>query len=376
MSVTVHGGGNTVLVFNVSGSAADNYASDFSGAVGANPPAVSTLSSGQPESTIAGALNIVYSGGTSSSGTAISSYTLTSPDQYTYVAVGSPTTIDGSSAGDTVFGGAALTYVEASGGHDNRVVFTTGTNAFIGAKNDYGDTIAGGSGYDTIQTGGGPSTVFSGTGHTLIELNDTVAGDIAVMSAGNTTVDANGVSDTVFASATGTIFGGAGTLLFTTAASTSPLAVTIVGGSGTTDMFGSANTDLTFAGGGSAAFIAGAGNETLNGFNSGGFAFFGDTTPGDSVNDTVVGGAGFDYFSTGAGNEYFQAGTGTDSFNIASIAGGASITIADFGGADSVSFFAGSDSVGSSDGTNYTVTLSDGTHVEFLGITSLSGHIT
>jgi hypothetical protein len=328
------------------------------------------LSNGDTESTIAGALNIVYSGGPATQ------YNLTSPDQYTYVSVGDPETIGGSSAGDTVFGGADLTYVEASGGHDNRVVFTTGTNTFIGAANDYGDTIGGGSGYDTIQTGGGPSTVFSGTGHTLIELNDTVAGDIAVMGAGNSTVDANGVSDTVFASATGTIFGGTGTLTFTTAASTTPLAVSVVGGSGTTNMFGSAGTDLTLAGGGTQTYIAGAGNETLNGFNSGGFAFFGDTAPGDSVADTVYGGAGFDYFSTGAGTEYFMAGSGVDSFNIASIAGGASITIADFGGADSVSFFTGSDSVGTSDGTNYTVTLSDGTSVEFLGITSLSGHIT
>ena len=370
MTVTVHGGGSTVLVFNVSGSAADNYASDFSGAVGSNPPAVSTLSSGGTESTIAGALNIVYSGGTTSD------YTLSSPDQYTYISVGDPTTINGSSGGDTLFGGADLTYVEASGGHNNRVVFTTGTNKFVGATNDSGDTIAGGSGYDTIMTGGGASTVFSGTGHTLIETNDTVAGDVVVMGAGNTTVDANGISDTVFASATGTIFGGSGTLNFTTAPSTSPLEVTIVGGSGTTNAFGSAGTDLTLAGGGTVNYVAGAGNETLNGFNSGGFNFVGDTNPGDSVNDTVIGGAGFDYFATGAGTEYFQAGSGVDSFSIASIVGGANITIADFGGADSVSFFTGADSVGVSDGTNYTVTLSDGTHVEFLGITSLSGHIT
>jgi hypothetical protein len=372
MSVTVFGGsGNPPLVFNVSGSAADNYASDFSGAVGSNPPAITTLSDGSAQPTVPGALNIVYSGGP------VSDYNLTSPDQYTYVSVGDPTTIGGSTAGDTLFGGAALTYIESATGHNNRVVFTDGNNEFIGSKTGgTGDTIAGGSGYDTIMTGGGPSTVFSGSGHTLIETNDTVAGDVVVMSAGNTTVDANGVSDTVFASATGTIFGGTGTLTFTTAASTSPLAVTIVGGSGTTNAFGSAGTDLTLGGGGTATYIAGAGNETLNGFNSGGFSFFGDTTPGDTASDTVVGGAGFDYFSTGAGTEFFQAGTGTDSFNIASIDGGANITIADFGGADSVSFFTGADSVGSSDGTNYTVTLSDGTHVEFLGITSLSGHIT
>lgn len=369
-AVTISGGGSNVLVFNVSGSAATNFANNFSGALGSNP-IVSTLSNGGTESTVSGALNVVFS-----SFGATSSYALTTPDQYTYVSVGDPTTIDGSSAGDTLGGGAALTYVEAAGGHDNNIFFTDGNNVFDGsATGGAGDTITGGSGYDTINTGGGASTVFSGSGHTLINLNDSVPGDIADLQSGNSTVNANGASDTVFASATGTIFGGSGLLTFATASSLSPLALTVVGGSGTTDMAGASNTDLTFAGGGTAEFTAGAGNETLNGANSTGFSFFGDTTAGDSVNDTVVGGSGTDYFATGAGTEFFQAGTGTDSFNIASIDGGANLTIADFGGADSVSFESAITSQGV-DGSNYSVTLADGTHVEFIGITSLTGHIT
>jgi hypothetical protein len=372
MAVTVSGGGTTVLVFNVvTGTAGGNFANDFSGAVG-TPSIVSVLSSGQPESTTPGALNVIYDS-SSSAGTFLT-YALTTPDQYTYVSVGQPTTVDGSGSGDTLFGGAALTYTEAATGGDNRVVFTSGNNVFQGSSSGgAGDTIVGGSGYDTIVTGTGTSTVYSGTGHTLIELNDTIAGDIAVLQSGNSTVVANGVSDTVNASATGTVFGGSGLLTFVAAPSTSPLAVSVVGGTGVTNMFGASGTDLTFAGGGTATYIAGDGNETLNGFNSSGFAFFGDTSATDA-NYSVVGGAGTDYFSTGAGTEFFQAGFGVDSFNISTVPG-ATITIADFSTADSISFNSTIASQ-STDGANYSVTLSDGTTVEFLGITSLPTHHT
>jgi hypothetical protein len=208
MAVTVNGGGGTTLTFNVTGSAATNYANFLSGSF----PAVSTLSNGGTESTVAGALNVVYSGGPSSD------YTLTTADQYSYVSVGDPETITGSSAGDTLFGGADLTYVEAPQGHDNRIIFTDGTNTFDGSSTGgAGDTIAGGSGSDTINTGSGPSTVFSGTGHTYIYLNDTVAGDAVDLQSGNSVVYANGVSDTVAASATGTVIGGTGTLTFVAA---------------------------------------------------------------------------------------------------------------------------------------------------------------
>jgi hypothetical protein len=373
MAVTVSGGGSTVLVFNVSGSAATNYANDFSGAVGANP-IVSTLSSGQAESTVAGALNVIGDSLTGTSST-FPTYTLSTPDQYTYVASANPATVLGSAGGDTLIGGAALTYVESSAGHDNRVVFTNGNNVFFGSSSGgAGDTIVGGSGYDSIVTGTGPSTVFSGTGHSLIELNDTVAGDVAVMQSGNSTVIANGVADTVSASATGEVFGGSGALTFVASDSSTSLAVTVVGGSGMTQMFGASNTDLTLAGGGSQMFIAGAGNETLNGAESGGFSFFGNTSATDAAY-SVTGGAGVDFFSTGAGSETITAGVGSDSFNISTVAGGASITINDFSGADSVHFQGTVISQGE-DSTGYAVTLSDGTHVEFLGLSSVPTHIT
>jgi len=385
MAVTVPGGGGSVLVFNVSGSAAFNYATDIQAALGSNPE-VNNLSSGGTETTVAGALNTIYSNSSTTS------FSLLSGGQYTFVSVGAPVTVAGSEAGnDTVIGGADLIYVENPGAGDNRVVFTDGNNIFDGSSiGGAGDTIAGGSGYDTINTGAGATTVFSGTGHTLINLFDTSPGDIVDLQSGNSTVNAFGASDTVVASATGTIFGGSGSLLFVAEATTGALPVTVVGGTGSTDLFGAANTDLVFANSASspqAVFVAGAGNETLNGANAvGGFAFFGDTSQADaaSINDTVIGGAGYDYFSTGGGTESIVAGTGAAQFEINTVGGsGATITIADFSAADSVNFaglsvaqenslLGTSSSV--ADG-NLTVTLSDGTKVEFLGVTSLSGHL-
>jgi hypothetical protein len=390
MAVTVPGGPGVVLYFNVSGSAAINYANDFANAVGLNP-AVTNLSSGDTETTVAGALNTIFSNGSSLD------YSLTTGGQYTFVSVGAPTTVNGSAAGgDVVVGGGDLIYVENGTSGGSNITFTDGNNIFDGSSvGGAGDTIAGGSGNDTINTGAGPSTVFSGTGRTLINLYDTVTGDVADMQNGNSTVNAFGVADTVVASATGTIFGGTGALTFvgqSTDAYGNPvgsLDVTIVGGTGDTNLFGAATTDLVFsnAAGSTAQYMAGAGNETLNGANAaGGFSFFGDlsTVDGGSINDTVVGGVGNDYFSTGSGVENLFAGSGAAQFEINTVGGaGATITISDFSAADSVNFaglsvaqetslLGTSSSV--SDG-NLTVTLQDGTKVEFVGITSLTGHL-
>jgi hypothetical protein len=210
--------------------------------------------------------------------------------------------------------------------------------------------------------------------------------------SGNTGIVALG-NDTVYASAalnaatTGVIFGGAGTLDFVAGSSASTLAVSIVGGSGYTNMFAGAGSDIVFANAdGAAVFVAGTGNETLNGFNAnGGFAFFGDTIPGDaaSINDTVYGGAGLDYFSTGGGNEYIVAGPGAALFDINNVDPAAHITIADFGSGDYVNFAGLSPTAETSllqtssvvSNGNLTITLQNGTQVEFLSTTSLAGHI-
>ena len=379
--ISIPGGSGNTVTFTVTGNSNINYANQFNAAV-ANATVVNLTDGGEP-STVAGALNLIES----SSDTL---YRLTTPGQYTYAAVTVPTAIFGSSGGDTVLGGGGISYV-AQGG-DNNIIFTDGDNVFYGPDAG-GNTISGGTGSDTISTGTGSNTVFSGTGDAIINLADTSGGDLVSMLAGNSVVVAAGVNDTVYASAalvpstTGTIFGGPGALTFVAGPSESTLHVSIVGGSGTTDMFGAAGSDVVFANTvGSAEFVAGAGNETLNAANAiGGFAFFGDTVGGDasSISDTVVGGTGSAYFSTGGGNETFYSGSGAALFKINDLGAGTDITIANFGAADSVNFAGMTTAEETSllqtatvvSNGNLTVTLANGTQVEFLSTTDLTGHI-
>lgn len=376
-------GSTTPVTFTITGNAAVNYATDFNAGV-QNAPAITSLSSSGEESTVAGALNLIES----SSNTL---YGLSAGHQYTYAAVTTPTKLTGSSAGgDTVLAGGGLTY-DAVGAGD-RVIFDSGNNVFNGDSVG-GDVITGGSGSDSINTGAGSNTIFAGSGNTLLNLGDTSGGDVAVLIAGNSTVSAQGVNDVVFASAsmastTGTIEGGTGLLNFVAGSSSTSLPITIVGGSGTTDVFANRGSDITLDNStGKAFIIAGAGNETLNGAAAvGGFAFFGDTVGADasSIDQTITGGQGADYFSTGGGNETITAGTGGGLFHVNDLGAGTNITIADLSSKDFFNFgglsIASEQSLLAHDssvtGGNLTVTLPDGTKVEFLNVTSFTGHLT
>ncbi len=348
---TIPGSGGTVLVFQIDsplGSSAGNLATDFLNSV-TNPPAVSDLANGEAESSIPGALNIIDSQGMTGT------FSLAYGDQYTYLNTGLATVLNGSSVGgDTVLATGATTYNEAPGAGDNDVTFVDGTNVFQGSSvSGGGDTVSGGTGYDTIDIYGGSNTIFSGSGHTLINLFDTVAGDLVGMFAGNTTVNAFGVSDTIFASATGTVFGGTGSLLFVAQTDPTGLAATIVGATGSTTVFGDDGSSINYydpSSAGTLTFVAGGGNETLAGAGS---------------------------------TENLFAGTGTDTFDINTVPGGGTIFVNDFGASDYVNFAGLSvadetsllGTASTTDGTNLFVTLSDGTKVEFVGITSLSGHL-
>jgi hypothetical protein len=385
MAVTIPGAkGSTAITFSVTGGSSGNYVSDFANAI-ATASNVGTLPS---ETTTPGALFEYTSPDSLNT-------ILTTGGQYFYVSDGVSNTITLAASNETLLAGALNTVIEVGSVGGERVIFTGGTNEFIGSSTGVGgDTIVSGSGDDTIDTGSGPSTVFAGTGNTLIYLHDagvsdpdsTVpgGGDIVNMQAGTSTVYADGVTDTVYAVATGTIIGDTGKLLITSDGGT----VTVVGGVGDVSGYLTAGSDFTFtnaSGDSSAVFNAGAGNETLDGAGAaGGFSFFADTTAGDAstVSDSVTGGSGADFFSTGTGMEDITAGTGYSGFEIASVAGG-TITINDFSAADSVNFFgftvaqetAYLQSNSTTAGGNLTVTLGDGTTIEFTGITSLSGHL-
>jgi len=364
MAVTIPGGGHSVITFTVSGSASGNYATDFANAVATD----SVVTALPAESDQEGALGVFNSGSTG----LVTDITI--PYQYLYIASGAASTITLSASNETMLAGSLVSVVESGNVGGERVTFTGGDNSFTGSTTGVGeDTITSGSGHDTIFTGDGSSTVFT-EGYASVTLNDTSAGagDIAVMQAGSSTVFAYGVADTVFAGASGSVVGGSSQFLLTTGGT--PVSVTVDGGTGGALMYGSNGTDVTFnnaSGSAEGIFVAGGGNETLNGAGAaGGFVFYGGTDTAGV--ESVTGGSGYDYFTTGTGTEDFTAGLGGAQFDISSLAGGV-ITINDFGSGDSVHF--DSSYTTATTGGNLTVTLGNGTTIEFVGITSLSGHL-
>jgi hypothetical protein len=324
--VTVPGAGSTTVTFSISNSAGGNYAADFANAV-ATATSISTLPT---ESDSVGGVNeyLSNSGG-------VTTTVLTIGNQYTLIESFSPFLLQLNASNETVVAGGAVTVQELSNVGGEKVSFIGGNNIFEGVLDGAGgDTISGGSGDDTIITGGGPTTVFGGTAST-ITLRDNIAGhgDVVVLQNGSSTVNADGLSDTVFASASGSIIASSGNLYLTTDGGT----VSVTGGSGNFFAFLSAGTDLT-----------------------------------------VTSGSGFEYFQTGTGSETINAGTGGANFEIASVAGG-DITINDFGASDYVNFgglsVSNESTLSSTPGANsITVTLTNGTTVDFVGVTSLSGH--
>jgi hypothetical protein len=384
MAITIPGGGGSVITFNLSNasSALVNYSQDFADAV-EKPGDISFL---PVESAEEGGLNIF------SSGDSIST-TLTQGSQYTYIAAASPSFLFLANSNETVAAGALATVVEQGNVGGERVIFIDGNNTFDGSSTGVGgDTIIGGTGYDTINTGVGATTVYGGY-NTSITLNDSAsgAGDVVALTEAGDTVYAIGAADTIYAAATSTVDGGSN--FFTLVTQSTALSLTVNAGTGAGVVVISAGNDVTYnsdGGGGLGVIVGGAGNETLQGAGAtSGFVFFADPLASDAGTINVTGGVGFDYFQTGAGTENYTAGSGTAEFSITSVSGGASITISDFNSFDSVNFLglgtteetallANQDkSVGSAStaGGNLTVTLTDGTTVQFVGVTSLGGHL-
>ena len=369
--------------------------------------------------------------------------------QFLFDAINGPTTITGASTGSDVLvegANAAATYLDQGG--NNSLVFVNGNNDYVGdttasAGNNH---IVAGAGFDTINTGYGRATVNSGTGSADINLQDTTAGALGTfnnfvfLDDGQSTVHANGLRDAIISTAAGqTIDGGTGTGQFdgvvlvsgfgdgndvlNAGAATvalydgssgnsvfggsglfyfiggSDVAVTINGGSGATYMFGAAGDSVTFNSNdptATTAFIAGYGNETLNGsLSQANIAIYGgnSTDPGvtSTISDSLAGGAGNDTLVSGAGHETLSGGGGYNVFVIDATSDGvgAHITITDFSsGVNDVLAFANytqpeiqdalnnaTTVTGASGETDTVITLSDNTQVTFIGVSSLTGHV-
>ena len=349
-----------------------------------------------------------------------------------------------SAGGDSILvvGNTMQTTVNAAGS-DNLIVFIDGNNVYNGSATSSGDTVVGGTGNDTINTGAGNTTVNAGDGHDMIYLNDTGAGaynDSAFLDTGHDSVIASGTGDYVVATTEGetvtagsgeaatsnltvlllpnsdgtasgfdSITGGAGYLTVTDSSSDNTInggsgglsfiggigvTATINTGNGTALIFGNTGDNITLNTGagdtGVAAFVAGAGNETLNGAaaTSNMILFGASQADSASANDSLVGGAGNDTLVAGAGTEFLTGGAGNNTFLVDFYGSeNANITISDFlAGNDSVAFGNYSQdqvqaalSGGQDVNGNFVVTFTDSsTSVTFTGVTSASqitGHI-
>jgi Ca2+-binding RTX toxin-like protein len=351
-----------------------------------------------------------------------------------------------SSGGDSILvEGITMSTTVNAAGSDNLVVFIDGNNVYNGSTvpGDMGDTVVGGTGNDTINTGTGNTTVNAGDGYDLIYLNDTGVGaynDSAFLDAGRDSVVAMGTGDYVLAtseyetvtggsgetsasnltvvllpnsdgtadgydsitggagyltvvdsSSDNSVYGGAGGLTFIGGAG---ITATINTGGGTALIFGNSGDNLsvgTTAGDtGVAAFVAGAGNETLNGAASTSNLVLFGASQADSASayDTLIGGAGNDTLVAGSGTESLMGGAGSNTFLVDFYGSeNANITIGDFlAGNDSVAFghYSQADvqaalSAGQDINGNFVVTFTESsTTVTFTGVTSssqLTGHI-
>jgi hypothetical protein len=278
-----------------------------------------------------------------------------------------------------MFGGLGTLDINAAGGAGATVAFGLGGGTFISSAASSDALVFGGNGAvsvnassttnDTIVGGDGALTVSAGSATGLLVFGP-------VSGTGMDFIGGSNSATVVGQSGHDTITGGTGPLVAIAGPNET---LSAAGGSAGTTLFGGANGDLTYTGSsGTLEFIAGSGNETLNGTGSStNNTFWGglDSTAGNSLgggtgNDGMIAGLGADTFTGGGGNNEYLF------FNsIMSVLGanGPHDVITDFlTGSNGVDLYGLSVSGSASSSGNTTVTLSDNTTIEFLGVGSYS----
>lgn len=299
---------------------------------------------------------------------------------------------------DTVFSGtghASITLNDTNGG-----TFSTTLSAFNDKVylDDGNNTVTALGVADAIFATAPDQTIFGGPNASAGDIVTILQPSTGTIAGAGDSIYGGGASIAVFDSVGGnTLFGDSGTGQAYFVAGPG-LTDTIDSGGGQIYAFTSDGDSINFAGsvgyGMVSGFAAGLGNETLDGSGATGLgylAFYGDTAADSadaaSISQTFIGGSGANAFVTGEGNETIVAGEGTNMIYIGLNDQPSNITIQDFGSSanTAVQFFgytqdeltAAEDNAtvgGTASDPSYTIKLSDGTTVQFMGVSSLTGH--
>jgi Ca2+-binding RTX toxin-like protein len=342
-------------------------------------PAVIALGDGNNVVTLTGAGDNIAVGNGNNTLTGTGSGTLTGgTGTDDFIVVGSYI-VNSNGTKDTITAGDGAVTVNAAG---LGALATTGDGKFTGHISGTADTVLGSNGFGaTFVTLSGSSDVMVG-GQAVMSVLDSGSSDTITAGAGPASVTAAGGGSFVN--------GGSGDLTFVGGASGS----TIIGSSGDTTVFGAkGNTTLLGGDGGASTYIdtttgglffsSQGGDETVDASLS----KTGNTLFGGSGHDLMMGGTGADALTAGSGSDTLTGNGGADGFYFWSNVGGPSAHhfITDFATNDTV--ILGNYGAGAGDaaiagavttGGATTITLSDGTQVTFVGLTSaaaLNGHI-
>ncbi len=249
-----------------------------------------------------------------------------------------------------------LLYFTQLANNDGEAATIKGANASLSAN--------AGTGQDSITLGGAGDGAALGGGHQTMQV-----------TAAGTRVWAGSGSDTISVRAGGgQIFGGSGTLILNLVDTQDNQVITVQGGGGAlTQASGYGN--LLFTGGSGSALLGGvSGAETVN-------AGAGNVTlTGGAISTRFVAGSGHAAVTLTRGGGVVVFGSGAASITeagagsavtydfVAGHGGGTDVITGFVAGTDAVSFQGVSVSASSVLGGNTMLTLSDGTHVTFVGI--------
>jgi Ca2+-binding RTX toxin-like protein len=273
-------------------------------------------------SSVAGRVQVETSTGNGSFSTLNSLGVVASASVQSIVVVGGDDSNTIDLNGVTAAAFAGLTSISVDGGNGDD---------FITGSPDFGDSIVGGHGHDTINGQGGNDTILGGDGDDSIlggAGNDSIRGgdgqDFIAGEAGNDTVDSGDGDDTVsggdgddsISAANGedSVTGDAGNDTLNGDGG----ADTINGGDGNDSILGGEFADSLLGGAGNDTINGQGGNDTIDGGDGDDSLKGGannDVITGNAGNDTVNGESGADQISGGDGNDSLLGGAGNDSLN-------------------------------------------------------------